>query len=60
MKNALIPLEKIRERIFGGGGGGGKTPPKRRNKALYGPKGHLGGQNCHRGECALVRPHKGQ
>ena len=22
MKNALIPLKKIRERIFGGGGGG--------------------------------------
>jgi hypothetical protein len=58
MKNALIPLKKIRERIFGGGGG--ENPPKRRNKALYGPKRHLGGQKCHREECGFVRPYKGQ
>lgn len=34
MKNALSPLRKFGERIFGGGGG--KRPPKRHRKALYG------------------------
>lgn len=33
MKNALSPLRKFGERIFGGGG---KHPPKRHRKALYG------------------------
>lgn len=32
MKNALSPLRKFGERIFGGG----KHPPKRHRKALYG------------------------